>query len=409
MRFTGRVRRRVLWSAGITVVIVALAVVIVMANRGGPSTPVASSTTTVQRGSVTLAVSATGTITAANTRGLSFSVAGTLTEVDVKAGDLVTAGQVLARIDPTDTQATVDAAQQRVDDAQTAEDRAAATAALPACPTPPPTTAPPSSSPGASPKPSGSTGGGGGTGGGGTGGGGTGGTGGSGGTGTHGSQPGATPTCTTAGKPPVNDNLLAAQQQLNNAKLSLTMAQLKLNGTTITAPIAGRVLSVGGKVGARVSPGGTGFIVLGDISNLAVSANFSEADVGRLVVGQISSITLPHTTEPLPGKVSQIDPAGTVSGRLVRYGVVIAFDAVPADLLLGESATVLVTTATATDVLYAASAAVTGVANGSGTVTVRANGHDERRTVKVGLRGDQYTEIVSGVSVGDQLVLTGAA
>jgi len=401
MRFTGRVRRRVLLSAGITVVVVALAVAIVMANRGGPTAPVASSTTVVQRGSVSLAVSASGTITAANTRGLSFTVAGTLTEVDVKAGDLVTAGEVLARIDPTDTQATVDSAQQRVDDAQSALDRAEATAAIPACPSPTPTTPPPSSSPSASPspKPSGGTGG--------TGGGG--GTGGTGGTGGRGGQSGATPTCTTPGKPPVNDNLLAAQQQLNNAKLSLTMAQLKLAGTTITAPIAGRVLSVGGKVGARVSPGGTGFIVLGDVSNLAVAASFSEADVGRLVIGQVSSITLPHASDPLPGKVSQIAPAGTVSGRLVRYGVVIAFDAVPADLLLGESATVLVTTATATDVLYAASAAVTGVANGSGTVTVRANGHDERRTVKVGLRGDQYTEIVSGVSVGDQLVLTGAA
>ena len=169
------------------------------------------------------------------------------------------------------------------------------------------------------------------------------------------------------------------------------------------------MLSVGGKVGGREAPGGTGFIVLGNVANLAVAAQFSEADVGRLAIGQVAAITLPHRTDPLPGKVSQIDPAGTVSGRLVRYGVVIAFDAVPADLLLGESATVLVTTATATDVLYASSAAVTGVANGSGTVTVRANGHDERRTVKVGLRGDQYTEIVSGVSVGDQLVLTGAA
>jgi multidrug efflux pump subunit AcrA (membrane-fusion protein) len=187
------------------------------------------------------------------------------------------------------------------------------------------------------------------------------------------------------------------------------MAQAKLAGTVITAPIAGRVLSVGGKVGQRESPGGTGFVVLGDISNLAVSAQFSEADVGRLAVGQVAAITLPHETDPLPGKVSQIDPAGTISGRLVKYGVVIAFDTVPADLLLGESATVLVTTATASDVLYAASAAVTGVTNGSGTVTVRANGHDEQRTVKVGLRGDQYTEIVSGVSVGDQLVLTGSA
>jgi multidrug efflux pump subunit AcrA (membrane-fusion protein) len=423
MRFTGPVRRRVLWSAGITAVIVALAVVIVMANRSGKPTPVASSTTSVQRGTVTLAVSAAGTIMAANTRGLAFSMAGTLTEVDVKAGDLVTAGQVLAKIDPTDAQASVDSAQSRVNDAQSALDRAEATAALPACPTPttrppttaaPPTTPEPSGSPGASPKPSGSPSpsgtGGGGTGGGGTGGGGTGGGGTSGGTGSHGSgTAGATPTCTTAGKPPINDNLLASQQQFNNAQLTLTMAQTKLAGTTLTAPIAGRVLSVGGKVGGKESPGGTGFIVLGDISNLAASAQFSEADVGRLAVGQVASITLPHTTDPVSGKVSQIDPAGTVSGRLVRYGVVIAFDAVPQDLLLGESATVLVTTATATDVLYAATAAVTGVSNGSGTVTVRANGHDEQRTVKIGLRGDQYTEITSGVSVGDQLVLTGSA
>ena len=404
MRFSGPARRRVLLSAGITAVIVALGVTIVMANRAGKATPVASSTTAVQRGTVTLAVSAAGTIKAANTRGLSFSMAGTLTEVEVKAGDLVAAGQTLAKIDPTDAQASVDSAQSRVDDAQTAVDRAEATAALPACPTPttpPPATPGPSGSPGASPKPSATGGGGGGTGG--TGGGGTGGG------GTGGGRGGATPTCTTPGKPPINDNLLASQQQLNNAKLTLTMAQAKLAGTTLTAPIAGRVLSVGGKVGNHEAPGGTGFIVLGDISNLAVSAQFSEADVGRLTVGQVASITLPNRTNPLPGKVSQIDPAGTVSGRLVRYGVLIAFDSVPDDLLLGESATVLVTTATATDVLYASSAAVRGVSNGTGTVTVRTNGHDEQRTVTVGLRGDQYTEITSGVSVGDQLVLTGAA
>ena len=84
----------------------------------------------------------------------------------------------------------------------------------------------------------------------------------------------------------------------------------------------------------------------------AVAAQFSEADVGRLAVGQIASITLPDGATSCAGKVSQIDPAGTVTNRLVRYGVVIAFDAVPADLLLGQSATVTVTTAGAEDVLY---------------------------------------------------------
>ena len=401
MKLTGPARRRVFWSAGALAVLVIAAVIIVAVSHGGTAVPVASSTTTVQRGTVTLAASAAGTITAADTRGLSFSVAGTLTEVNVKAGDLVTVGEVLARIDPTAAQATVDTAASRVADAQDAVDRAVKAAAVPTCP---PTTAPApaptgSPSPGATGRP-----------GGGTGAGGGGGTGGGGGAGAGGTGTNVTPTCTPAGRSaPTTDNLLSTQQQLNNAQLALRQAQAKLAGTVITAPIAGRVLSVGGKVGNTASPGGTGFVVLGDIANLAVSAKFSEADVGRLAVGQVASITLPNSSTPLPGKVSQIDPAGTVSNRLVRYGVIIAFDAVPADLLIGESATVLVTTAAATNVLFVASAAVTEVANGAGMVTVRAKGHDEQRKVTIGLRGDQYTEVTSGVAVGDQVVLPSAA
>jgi multidrug efflux pump subunit AcrA (membrane-fusion protein) len=38
-------------------------------------------------------------------------------------------------------------------------------------------------------------------------------------------------------------------------------------------------------------------------------------------------------------------------------------------------------------------------------VTVRAGGRDQRRTVELGLRGDQYTEIRSGLSEGEQVVL----
>src|SRR4051812_34742853 len=129
MKLTGPARRRVLWSAGAVAVLVVAAVIIVAVSRGGKAVPIASSTTTVQRGTVTLAVSAAGTITAADTRGLSFSVAGTLTEVNVKAGDLVTVGEVLARIDPTAAQATVDTATSRVADARAAVDRAVKAAA----------------------------------------------------------------------------------------------------------------------------------------------------------------------------------------------------------------------------------------------------------------------------------------
>lgn len=394
-------KRRAIWST-VAVLAVAGVVAAVALSQADEAVPAASSTTRVQRGTVTLAVAAAGTIQSAQTRGLSFSMAGTVTELNVKAGDTVTAGQVLARIDPGDAQDSVDSAQSRVEDAQDAVDRAVAAAKVPACPTTARTTAAAPSSTAtatatASPGRSASTGTGGQTGGSGNGSGG----------GSGGSGP--TQTCTSNTRVSTTDSLMSAQQQLNNANLALVQARTKLAGTTITAPIAGRVLSVGGKVGVKASPGGTGFVVLGDVANLTVKALFSEADVGRLAVGQIATIALPDRAAEFPGKVSQIDPAGTVSSRLVKYGVVIAFDTVPADLLLGQSATVTVTTATVDDVLYVSSAAVTGVNNGKGTVTVRTGGKDEQRTVTVGLRGDQYTEISAGLAEGDEVVLPSSA
>lgn len=381
MKLTGRARRRAIWSLAAVVLAVAGLVAYGLGRDPGPA-PSAATTTAVARGAVTLAVAAAGTVESSQTRGLSFAAAGTVTEVTVKAGDLVIKGQVLARIDPGDAQDAVDSARERLSDAQDAVDRATETANLPSCPT---TTATTPAGPG-----------------GGSGGGGS--TGGSGGSGTATNQ-----NCTQAGRTSTTDALLSAQQQRNNAELAVLRAEARLAGTTITAPIAGRVLSVGGKVGSSVSGGGTGFIVLGDVESMVVRAEFSEADVGRLAVGQLAAIALPDRAEPLTGTVSQIDPAGTLTNRLVRYGVLVAFDDVPADLLLGQSATVRVTTATADDVLYLPSAAVTGVKDGAGTVSVRGSAGDTTRLVKVGLRGDQYTEITAGLTEGEQIVLPGTA
>ncbi len=54
---------------------------------------------TATRGSMSETVSAEGTVAAADTDDLSFTSSGTVTAVNVKAGDTVTTGQVLATID----------------------------------------------------------------------------------------------------------------------------------------------------------------------------------------------------------------------------------------------------------------------------------------------------------------------
>jgi multidrug efflux pump subunit AcrA (membrane-fusion protein) len=414
LRLPARLRGRgpALWLT-LGAVAVGATAAISIAYAGGQA-PAANRPTTVrvQRGAVELTSSAAGTVQMANSRGLSFSTGGVVTEIDVKPGDSVTAGQVLARIDSTGVQNEVDTAQASVNSASDALARAQQTTPPASCqvapavflldPAGPSATPSASASPAptatasAAPSPSHQ----------------------SQGQPVKSAQPSSgsrtgTGSCgggTTTGRSGSGDSLMSAEQQLTNAQLALRLAQDKLSGTTITAPVAGKVLSVAGTVGAQESPGGSGFIVLGEVADTAVRAEFSEADVAHLAIGQTATITLPNRGgAEFRGKVSQIDPAGTVSARLVRYGVMITFDEVPPDLLLGQSANVAVITASATDALYVPSTGVSSVDSGNGTVAVRSGTHDERRTVRIGLRGDQYTEIRSGLQEGDEVVVGGAA
>ena len=72
----------------------------------------------VTKGPIGSTVSAEGTVAAAQTDDLSFTSAGTVTAVNVKAGDTVTAGQVLATIDSAQLAAARRAAQSTLAKAQ---------------------------------------------------------------------------------------------------------------------------------------------------------------------------------------------------------------------------------------------------------------------------------------------------
>jgi HlyD family secretion protein len=190
--------------------------------------------------------------------------------LNVKAGDAVTAGQVLAQIDPADAQSAVDDAQTNVTNAEQSLADAKTAASAAASPTPSATSGHGSS------QPSGGTGGG------------SGGSGGGSNSGSNsGSGGGNTQRASTG-----TDAIYSATVQLNNAKLALLQAQRKLAGCTITAPIAGTVLTVSGAVGATENPGGTAFISVGSVADTQVKAAFSEADVARIAVGQHEHVRL---------------------------------------------------------------------------------------------------------------------
>ncbi|WP_425563129.1 efflux RND transporter periplasmic adaptor subunit [Microbispora amethystogenes] len=196
-----------------------------------------------------------------------------------------------------------------------------------------------------------------------------------------------------------------AEAQVSQATTELAEAKEALAGIRIKAPADGTVLSISGSTGSHYTSGA--FITLGDLDNLQVQALFTESDIRFLKTGQAAVVTLP--TQPgreYAGTVAHIDPTATTSNRLVRYGVRIDLASRPARLLLGQSATVKVTTDEAADALYVPSQAVRVQGDGTAVVTVTDGGGAQvQRSVEVGVRGDTSVEVVTGLSEGDQVVL----
>ncbi|MFD0595372.1 efflux RND transporter periplasmic adaptor subunit [Catellatospora coxensis] len=187
---------------------------------------------------------------------------------------------------------------------------------------------------------------------------------------------------------------------MNKAEAELTKAERDLAGTTITAPVAAKVLSVGGKAGDPVSTGT--FITLGVVATMMVEAEFAEADAVSLAVGQPATVTLANRPdETLPATIAQVAATGTASGTLVRYHVLLAFDGAPEGLLIGQSATAGVVLARAEGLLLPQSAVrVTGDATGEVKLP-----DGTARTIGIGLRGDGNVEITSGLTEGDTVRL----
>ena len=339
---------------GLAVVAAGSGVTSAVLNHDPPARKVAttplSATAPVDTGAVTVGVAATGTVEPAVTRSLSFAVGGMVERVDVRAGSKVRAGATLAVVEDTDAATAVSDAKAALADAETRLSEAKTALAAKA----------------------------------------------------------VTVAGSAAQLPQVSgvDRIYTAQQQVNQARSTLAAARAALTGTVITAPMAGTVLSVAGQVGSRSGPGAT-FITLADTYTMRVSASFPEADAGSLATGQPAAITLADRPgQQFPATVTRVDPVGTAHGALVTYGVLLTFTAPPADLLVGQSAGVRVSTAVVARTLRVPSTAVHDAVSGTGTVVVHdaATGGDQKRKVGVGLVGDQYTQITSGLAAGEQVI-----
>jgi macrolide-specific efflux system membrane fusion protein len=353
-------RRDVLLNGTLSVLLAGGAGIAYLALAGdGDSADAATRASRVMRGTVQQSVTASGSVESAATRSLSFPTSGTVTKISVKVGQKVAKGAELARLDRTEALENLDAAEA---DLAAAED---------------------------------------------------------------------TDTSTPQG----HSGYVSAKNAYNDAVR-------QVDGTVLKAPFSGTVTALNGTVGGSStgsgggssasgttsaggstatgangganssatgssagSSAGTGFIELADTSKLQVEGSFTESDTTKLKTGQAATVSFDALTGvTAEGKVTAIAPAPTTTDNVVRYGATITLTGTPPAVRLGQTASIEIVVARATDVLYLPSAAVR-TAGGLSTVTVRENGKPVAKAVQIGVTGAQGTEIRSGLAEGDEVVI----
>ena len=364
----------------------ALAVVVVAGGTGiwfatrssaaGPSITTTNQIKSVTTGSITQTVSSTGTIEPASQANLSFAVSGRVTAVNVTAGQTVTVGQSLATIDPTALSASVAQAEATVsaDESKLATDQANGSSA---------------------------------------------------------------------------SQVAADQASVVSSQAQLSSAQASLAEATLTSTIAGTVASINLSVGQQVSGSSTSsspssstgpsassstgsttkasaapsaaasssssssssstssstaqFVIISTGAYI-VNATVDDTQVSQVAIGDQAVITPGGATTAAYGTVGSVGLLATSSSNVASFPVVINVTGSPSGLFGGATAGVVITVKNLQNVVVVPTAAIHYSSNAT-TVNMITNGNTAAQTVTVGAASGGNTQIVSGLAVGDKVVV----
>jgi HlyD family secretion protein len=210
-------------------------------------------------------------------------------------------------------------------------------------------------------------------------------------------------------KNPEPEEVAIAQAQVDQAQAQLEEAQLKLNKAVITAPFDGVVASLGAKVGEMVSSS-TPMVVLVDISTFHIDVEIDEIDISQIAVGQEVLITLDALPdEEIAGHVEAIAPTASADGDggVVSYVVTVAIEPTDALLRAGMSTNTTITTARNENALLVPNRYIQ-IDREDGKMYVEKleeDGLTSRVEIETGMRSEFDSEVVAGLEEGDTVIL----
>ena len=203
----------------------------------------------------------------------------------------------------------------------------------------------------------------------------------------------------------------SAQQQVENAQNSIESTQDTYDNYTITAPISGQVIVKNVNAGetiTRDSSSETALAIIYDLSELTFEMSIDEMDIQSVEVGQkVQVVADAFEGQTFTGTVTNVSINGSYSNGVTNYPVTVTLDDA-GDLIPGMNVTGTIILDEATDVLaIPADSLMRGnrvyVKDPSAEAEPGVPAGFRSVEVETGLISDEYVEITSGLSEGDEV------
>jgi len=201
--------------------------------------------------------------------------------------------------------------------------------------------------------------------------------------------------------------ILSLPLSVKMLELQLDQAEAELDKAVITASFDGVVADIYIKEGQQLSAMTytSPAICLIDPSEIKLGGVVDEMDVSQVKLGQEATIILDALPDKeVKGRVTFISPASTAQAGVVFYKTTITLENPDEELKDGMSATAEIVIEEHDGVLLIPNRAVQGSLE-KPWVEVVTEGQVEERQVSIGLSDGRYTEILSGLEEGEEVVL----
>jgi len=206
-----------------------------------------------------------------------------------------------------------------------------------------------------------------------------------------------------------------SKAQVAQAQAALDRAEEDLRNSTIVSPMDGLVLSRDVEIGDAVSSilvlgsQATLIMTLGDISDVYVLGKVDEADIGKVYIGQAARIVVESFKEKkYEGKVTKISPLGVEEDNVTTFEVRVSISNPAGELKANMTANAEIILEEKLGVLLVREAAIVYDRERQASVETPDPAAETGRrkiAVELGISDGIKTELVAGLSEGDQVVL----